>query len=162
MSIAKNTKLAADSNHLRVNDILILTLIGTLGLLTLIANPGYYSHDEWQRFDHYMNHGFKSYIFEHSQIHVGSSFGAPVRPVAFILQGIHNLVFQSHPFLVHLISATNTILVAIALYAGCIHYGLHRRSALLAAALFVISSSHGPVVCFVWVADFLLGGPVHF
>ncbi|MBH1986263.1 MAG: hypothetical protein I8H76_02935 [Burkholderiales bacterium] len=129
-----------DARHRpRKHDILILVLIGVLGLITLIANPGYFSHDEWQKFDHYINHGFKSYALAYGQISVGSGFGTPVRPLAFLVQGVHSLVFQSHPFLVHLISVANTLAVAIALYAGCMRFGLSRRSAMLSAALFMLN-----------------------
>ncbi|WP_153098809.1 hypothetical protein [Paraburkholderia hayleyella] len=120
-------------------DILILFLIGVLGQILLIANPGYYSHDEWQRFDNYLNNGFFSYIAQSSQIHAGASFGTPVRPVAFALQGIHNLFFQSFPFVVHLISAVNTIIVSIIVYFACINLGLTRKVALVAGALFTLN-----------------------
>ncbi|MFY9459709.1 MAG: hypothetical protein WAP57_08140 [Aquabacterium commune] len=123
----------------RKHDILILVLIGVLGLITLIANPGYFSHDEWQKFDHYINHGFKSYALAYGQISAGSGFGTPVRPLAFLVQGIHSLVFQSHPFLVHLISVANTLAVAIALYAGCLRFGLTRRNAMWCAVLFMLN-----------------------
>lgn len=130
----------ADAQHRpRKHDILILVLIGVLGLITLIANPGYFSHDEWQKFDHYISHGFKSYVLAYGQISVGSGFGTPVRPLAFLVQGIHSLIFQSHPFLVHLISVANTLAVAIALYAGCMRFGLARRSAMWCAALFMLN-----------------------
>ncbi len=133
----KTRPIARD--QVRAHDILVLVLTGVLGLITLIANPGYFSHDEWQKFDHLINHGFKSYALAYGQVTAGSGFGTPVRPLAFLLQGVHSLVFQSHPFLVHMISVANTLAVAIALYAACLHHGIARRSAMLAAILFMLN-----------------------
>jgi hypothetical protein len=124
---------------LELREILLLSFIGIVGQLLLIANPGYFSHDEWQRFDSYLNNGLYSYIIQHIQIHTGTTFGTPVRPISFALQGIHNLFFQNYPFIVHLISAINTILVSLFICFGCINYGLEKRTSLVAGALFITS-----------------------
>lgn len=120
-------------------DIALLVLIGVLGQIFLIANPGYYSHDEWQRFDHYINNGFISYVIQHSQIYAGNSFGTPIRPIAFFLQGIHNLFFADFPFVVHLISAANTIIISLIIYFSCLNFGLAKRAGLIAGLFFILN-----------------------
>ena len=120
-------------------DIVILVLAGLLSLITLIANPSYFSHDEWQRFDYFSNHGLLTYMQWSLHFSAGSGFGTPIRPVAFFLQGIHSIFFQNYPFIVHLMSAVNTIFIGIAVYMGCLRFRLCRRTAILSAVLFMIN-----------------------
>ncbi len=108
-------------------------------LSLLIANPGYFSHDELQRFDFYVQHGLATYFSQMLNLNPGSSFATPMRPLAFFIQGLQNLFIHDYPLAVHLSAALATATVAALLYALVIMFDLSRRTALLAALLFECS-----------------------
>jgi hypothetical protein len=90
------------------------TLLGvSLLLLTIVthvivvASPGFYSHDEWQRVDGIESLGFLGYMQNYGAFRVGTEFGNPVRPIGFLQQGIAALWMQSSPWLAHLIGVLN-------------------------------------------------------
>jgi hypothetical protein len=116
-----------------------LILTGLVGLLILIANPGYFSHDEWQKVDDLIRHGFAGYVQLYGHIEPGTGFGTPVRPVAFIVQGVHSLMFEKYPVGVHLMSALNTVGVGLLLYTLCLRFGLPRSTAMCAGLIFIVN-----------------------
>jgi hypothetical protein len=108
-------------------------------LFLLIANPGYFSHDELQRFDFFVQHGFAAYVEAHSQLHVGSGFGFPVRPFSFFVQGLQNFFLRDFPVFVHLSGVLVTATVASLLYLLSSAFGLPRKLGLAAALIFLAS-----------------------
>jgi hypothetical protein len=59
------------------------TLVFHLGIL---ANPGFYSHDEWEKFDQLRQHGFWGAARGYLHLQPGAEFGYPVRPIGFVQQ----------------------------------------------------------------------------
>ena len=108
-------------------------------LCLLIANPGYFSHDELQRFDFYVQHGLPAYFSAMLNLNPGSSFRTPMRPFAFMIQGFQNLFMHDYPVVVHMSAALVTATIAVLVYWLSIVFGLARRIALLAALLFMFS-----------------------
>ena len=108
-------------------------------LCLLIANPGYFSHDELQRFDFYVQHGLASYFRAMLNLNPGTSFATPMRPFAFFIQGLQNLFMHDYPVVVHLSSALVTATIAVLVYAVATAFGLARSTGLLAAFIFIFS-----------------------
>jgi hypothetical protein len=90
-------------------------LVAALGLVALtllahaviLATPGFYSHDEWQKFDHIRLHGFSAFARAYGIPQPGPEFGYPVRPIGFVQQGFAALWMQSAPLASHLVSVLN-------------------------------------------------------
>jgi hypothetical protein len=118
---------------------LIIAAGALLANLMLIVNPGFYSHDEWQRYDFITLHGVPAYLAKYWMVREGPTFATPVRPIGFIQQGLAALWMESSPWVPHLVSALLHALVAIALFITILITGLKRRVAVLAALLFCIS-----------------------
>ncbi len=105
----------------------------------LIANPGYFSHDELQRFDFYVQHGLPAYFSAMLNLNPGNSFATPMRPFSFMIQGLQNLFLHDYPVVVHLSAALVTATIAVLLYWLSAAFGLARKIALFAALLFMFS-----------------------
>lgn len=118
---------------------MMIAAIALLANLTLIVNPGFYSHDEWQRYDFITAHGVHAYLAKYWAIREGKTFASPVRPIGLIQQGLLALWMKSSPWVPHLASAILHSFVAVALFFTATLAGLSRRAAVLAALLFCIS-----------------------
>lgn len=121
------------------HDIALIFCVSLLGLLWLIANPGYYSHDELQKLDHVVRYGFHDYLKAYVVIIQGSEFGAPVRPFSFFIQGVLALGMKDFPFLVHLFDVFTHTAVAALLYLVLLRFAVARRLALVSAIGFALS-----------------------
>jgi hypothetical protein len=108
-------------------------------LLMLIANPGYFSHDELQKLDHVRRFGIDNYMVEYLKIHTGDTFGTPVRPFSFAVQGLLALLMESYPVAVHLFGVVSHGLVACLLYALIVQLGGDAKFGLVAAFIFVVN-----------------------
>ncbi|MFZ5698846.1 MAG: glycosyltransferase family 39 protein [Pseudomonadota bacterium] len=122
-----------------LQDVALIFCLSLLGLLWLIANPGYYSHDELQKLDHVVRYGFQEYLKAYVVIVQGSEFGTPVRPFAFFIQGVLALGMRDFPFLVHLFDVLTHAAVAALVYLALRRFAVERRVALVAAAGFALS-----------------------
>jgi len=110
---------------------LLAPLLAALLLHPLVlANPGFFSHDEWERLDHIRRHGLWDFLRAYSIPHAGPEFGHPVRPIGFVQQGMSALLMESAPFLVHLLDVLMHGAVA-----SLLALVLHRRGASLGLAL---------------------------
>lgn len=117
----------------------ILYFLASLAsLILLIANPGYYSHDELQKMDHVLRYGLSDYLNSYLAIRVGDEFGTPIRPVSFLVQGLLALSMDDYPIVVHLFAVLTHILNGYLLHLVLIHFGMKRNAALLVAYMFVI------------------------
>jgi hypothetical protein len=105
----------------------------------ILATPGFYSHDEWQKFDHIQLHGFWDFARAYGSIRTGSEFGYPVRPIGFLQQGIAALWMRSAPPVSHLFGVANHALVALTFVWVLRRAGMAGATAALAGALFVLS-----------------------
>ncbi len=120
---------------------------GALALLALtlvthaiiLAAPGFYSNDEWQKFDHLRLHGTWDFIRAYGALRPGPEFGYPVRPIGFMQQGIAAIWMQSAPWASHLVGVLNHALVALAFVWVLRRAGLAGTTAGLASILFVLS-----------------------
>lgn len=117
----------------------LICLIGLVALIPLAINPGYFSHDEFQKADHVFRLGFWNYMVAYLSLEPGATFSTPVRPLSFAVQGVQALAMRDAPWLVHLSD------IAMHLGASCLVMALafrilaDRSAALMAALLFAIS-----------------------
>lgn len=123
----------------RARDPLRVLLVTVLGLLVLVANPGYYSHDELQRLDYVEVHGFLHYLSAQVVLTQGEGFGVPVRPVAFFIQGLLSLLMRDYPVIVHLVDVLTHGVVSVLLLLLLSRFGLSRAIALGAACIFALN-----------------------
>jgi hypothetical protein len=137
MSIAL---MASAAPRLRVA-LKCLALVGFVVLfnLVLVANPGYFNHDELQKLDHVERHGLKDYLQQYSRFPETRTFSQPVRPLGFAHQGIVALAMDDAPLVVHLFDVL--LHAAVALLSVWIALVARARPAVawLAGALVAIS-----------------------
>lgn len=120
-------------------DYFIILTFSIVSLLLLIANPGYFSHDELQKLDHIKEFGLKNYIDTYVALKQGSNFGVPVRPFSFLMQGVLAYFMENYAVVVHLIAVITHAVVGGLLYASCMRFGATRRLALTIALIFIIN-----------------------
>jgi hypothetical protein len=95
--------------------------LAALGLVALtlmahaliLATPGFFSNDEWQKFDHIRLHGFGDFARAYGTLRAGPEFGYPMRPIGFLQQGMASLWMQSAPAMAHLAGVANHAMVAL-------------------------------------------------
>ncbi len=126
----------------RAGDVLLILVVTVLGLLLLIANPGYFSHDELQRLDQVEQYGFLDYVrlvSAYVMLTQGDGLGVPVRPIAFFIQGLLALVMRDYPVIVHLVDVLTHGAVAVLLFFMLLRFGLSRSIALWSACIFALN-----------------------
>jgi len=116
--------------------LVVLTLVTHA---VILAAPGFYSNDEWQKFDHVRLHGFWDFARAYGAIRPGPEFGYPVRPIGFMQQGAAALWMQSAPWASHLVGVVNHAVVALTLVWVLRRAGFARATAGMAGALFILS-----------------------
>lgn len=120
----------------------LLIIVAVLGNILLITNPGYFSHDEYDRERSLRMLGLRAYLTHAFRQNPDASFAVPWRPLGFAAQAVHSNFFDQ-PQIVHGISVTIHLISALSLY-----YVLKRCAnsdvALLASSIFLIhpSTSH--------------------
>lgn len=120
-------------------------LLGTLFIFTLIShslvifNPGFFNHDEWQRYDHIYSYDFAHFVEKVGVLKAGKEFGAPVRPLGFIQQGFSALFMVSHPWIAHLIDVLIHFFDMLVFYLLLSRLKVERRLKDIAALLFLLS-----------------------
>jgi hypothetical protein len=107
--------------------------------LIILATPGFFSHDEWQKFDHIRLHGFGNFALAYGEIKAGPYFGYPMRPLGFLQQGVASLWMESAPPLAHLVGVANHAVVALLFVWVLRRAGVARPTAGIAGILFVLS-----------------------
>ncbi len=125
--------------ELQVRPYRFLASFAILANLILICNPGYYNHDEWQRYDTVMAKGLPFFLGKYGSVRVGKSFGTPVRPIGFIEEGLTARWMPSAPALLHGIDVLLHMLLALAMLRALLICGLPRPAAVLAALIFCLS-----------------------
>lgn len=81
----------------------IILLSAIVAHIPAISNPGFYNHDEWQKYDHIKEFGFANFAAAYGKIHPGPEFGYPMRPVSFLEQGFASIFMMDLPWVSHLI-----------------------------------------------------------
>lgn len=120
-------------------DYLIIFSFAIVALLLLIANPGYFNHDELQKLDHIKASGLKSYLETYVALQQGSNFGVPVRPFSFLIQGLLALFMERLPVVVHLFAVLTHAAVGCLIYTACKQLNVKRSLALTISLVFIIN-----------------------
>lgn len=81
----------------------LVLLLGVVAHIPAISNPGFYNHDEWQKYDHIKEFGFRNFAAAYGKINPGPEFGYPMRPVSFLEQGFASINMMDLPWVSHLI-----------------------------------------------------------
>jgi len=105
----------------------------------ILAAPGFYANDEWQKFDHIRLHGFADFARAYGTIRPGPEFGYPMRPLGFLEQGFAAQWMQSAPWAAHLVGVLNHALVALTFVWVLRRAGVAAKTAGLAGVFFVLS-----------------------
>lgn len=119
--------------------LLIIALIAVIANALTLFNPGFFSHDEWQRLDHIQAHGFASFVEQYGALKAGPDFGFPVRPIGFLHQGLSALFMQQHPYVSHFMDVALHALCTLALWWMLQSSPMRGRHATIAALVFAVS-----------------------
>lgn len=137
MQESKKGSLVRHACWLQAIAIILASLVASVGTLT---NPGYFSHDEWQKVDDIQAHGASWFVAEYGQLRAGPDFGFPVRPLGFLQQGFSASLMVDHPYLVHMVDVAIHALCALLLFALLRTVpALPKRLPLIAALVFALS-----------------------
>jgi hypothetical protein len=118
--------------------ILALIALTFVAHLVVLANPGFYNHDEWQRSDHVETHGLIDFLDAFVVVQAGPEFGYPVRPIGFAQQGISAIWMASEPVIPHAIDVALHAAVVVLFWSLLLRLGFDRW-ANWAAVIFAIS-----------------------
>jgi hypothetical protein len=116
--------------------VLVFTLLFHLGIL---ANPGFYSHDEWEKFDQLRALGLWDAVRPYLRLQAGAEFGHPVRPVGFVQQLVSAHWMAMAPFLPHLVDVLLHALVSVVVLFALRDAGAAPGLSLLVALAFSAS-----------------------
>ena len=122
-----------------ISDAFLIALLSVSLHLGIIANPGYFSHDEWDRVDYLERFGLRGYMALFVPVQAGPEFGHPVRPIGFIQQGLSALWMSSAPVVVHGIDVLLQTAIALLLLWALLSLRAGRAFAMLAALAFALS-----------------------
>ena len=122
---------------LRTAAILLLLVLACYSLT--LANPGFFNHDEWQKYDHVARYGFADFARAYGSLKAGPDFGFPVRPLGFLQQGFTGMWMGTRPFVPHLFDVLQHGLIAVLFAAVLARAGLPRRTVGASAVVFAVS-----------------------
>lgn len=125
---------------------LCIFAVAILGNLVLVLNTGFFSHDEWQKYDFVTEKGYAAFANALGRLQAGPNFGAPVRPLGFLQQGFVSQWMVSAPIIPHLFSVLLHALTAVLLWQVLLAVNVRQRVARVAAILFAISPLALPAV----------------
>jgi hypothetical protein len=103
----------------------------------VLATPGFFSHDEWQKADIVEALGLEGYARQYGALRVGPDFGFPVRPLGFLEQGVAAQFMRSAPWVAHLFNVLNHAACALAFAWLLRRAGAGRRLVALAVLAFI-------------------------
>ncbi|MBE8716230.1 hypothetical protein [Cellvibrio polysaccharolyticus] len=117
----------------------VLFLFCVFTHLMVIANPGFFSHDEWQKYDHVSTAGLGDFVARYGEFKAGPDFGYPVRPLGFIQQGFASIFMVDAPWISHFIEVMVHFANVMVFMLLLGQMQVSRRTINIAALLFVIS-----------------------
>ncbi len=123
----------------KLADAWVILGVSVMGHIGIIANPGFFSHDEWDRVDFINEYGFWGYMARFMPVQVGPEFGHPVRPIGFVQQGLSALGMPSAPILVHGFDVLLHTGIALLLYFAVSSLKAPRSFSVLAGLAFALS-----------------------
>jgi hypothetical protein len=110
-----------------------------LFLSPLIANPGFWNHDEWQIYDAIHKYGFSHFIKTYGSLHHTQYFGEPMRPIGFIVEGVMSYFMKSYPFISHFFSVLVHFINTLLLYFLILKFNGNKKIAQLSSLIFIIN-----------------------
>ncbi len=117
----------------------MLVMLALASHFLVLANPGYFSHDEWQKADFVRDHGIKAFAQAYGQVVAGPDFGYPVRPVGFLQQGLSGAWMTRAPVVAHLLDVLLHAAIVLLFWRFLLAAGVRARQAVVAAAVLCIS-----------------------
>lgn len=116
-----------------------LVLLVLASHLLVVANPGYFSHDEWQKADFVRDHGLRAFAQAYGKVVAGPEFGYPVRPIGFLQQGYSGSWMTRAPVVPHLLDVLLHAGLVLLFWRFVLAAGARARIAALAAVVLAIS-----------------------
>lgn len=107
--------------------------------MLLVANPGYFSHDELQKLDAVHDLGLWNYIRAYVNFPDYNDFSIPVRPFSYLVQGLVAASGHNQPFMLHLADVLMHAGVGILVFIGVSRVTGKRNLAWLTALIFLVS-----------------------
>lgn len=114
----------------------VLTVVAHIGI---VATPGFFSHDEWQKFDHIQEHGFPDFAAAYGRVYAGTEFGVPVRPLGFLQQGVSSTWMERAPIVAHLFDVLLHSGITLIVFGVLLSAGVATAPSWIAALLFSTS-----------------------
>lgn len=105
----------------------------------LLANPGFFNHDELQRYDFIVNYGIEHYLKAHAVINAGTEFAQPMRPFPILLQGIVAPFTFDYPIIPKLLNVLTHGANACLLFIILLQFSVSRNLSFFIATLFITS-----------------------
>jgi hypothetical protein len=118
---------------------LALLALTFISHLLVVANPGFFSHDEWQRADFVQANPLSEYARQYGALKAGPDFSFPVRPIGFLQQGVSTLWMSEAPVVAHALDVALHAAVVVLLWRLLLMLGMPGRLAAMSAMLFAIS-----------------------
>ncbi len=122
-----------------INAALALIAFALLTSALLLANPGYFSHDELQKLDAVHDLGLWKYIQAYVSFPDYDDFAIPVRPFSYLVQGLVAASANNQPFVLHLADVLMHAGVGVLVFIGLFRVTGNRNLAWVVALVFLIS-----------------------
>jgi len=119
--------------------LITIFMVSVVSHVGVLGNPGYFSHDEWDRVHSLNVLGFWGYMASAAQIQAGPEFGYPVRPIGFVQQGLSALWMNSAPLVVHSVDVALHAVIAMIMSLALMSLRAQRPLPELAGVAFALS-----------------------
>lgn len=120
-----------------INALLVLLGFTLLTSILLLANPGYFSHDELQKLDLVNDMGLSNYLQAYVSFPSSDSFSIPIRPFSYLVQGLVAVPANNHPLVLHLADVLMHAAVGVVLFFGACRVTHNRNLAWMIALIFL-------------------------
>lgn len=117
----------------------LVALVAIAANVITLFNPGFFSHDEWQKYDHVQVKGAADFIAHYGRLQVGPDFGFPMRPIGFLQQGLSASFMADMPFVAHAIDVLMHVACTLLLLLALSRTPLRGRRAVWVALVFAVS-----------------------
>lgn len=118
---------------------LLIICVGFIANFILLANPSYFSQDEWQIFYLSQQNGAQHFFKQILDVKALDSFGTPYRPFSFSVMFLENYFFENYPAVVHLMSLVPHIANALLIFKLVDTFTKRQNFALVSSVIFVVS-----------------------
>jgi hypothetical protein len=118
---------------------LLLALLTLAAHVLVLSNPGYFSHDEWQKVDAVRDHGYAAFAADYGKVVAGPEFGYPVRPIGFLQQALSATWMTRSPVLPHLLDVLLHTGIVLLFWRLVLSLRLPQRTAGVAAVVLAVA-----------------------